>query len=209
MAHDDRNIGDVGTPRRKTALWVVWIGSCRSGDRMKGNHKARQKYTRGFYPKSRGAIEYIAAYSDAAWKLYDFILANATWNVNERNAMYGTYEFQISEMARELGHHSQTVKRSLRELHFGYPDREPVVPSFIAIVNVKGSTRSQWITVKVLKAKLRVSDYKRKRNPDKNRPIEKPANANPETIAYLKNLADDIRKRRSLPEVNGNGGNSK
>ena len=173
---------------------------------MTATGKARRQYNKGFYPKSRGAIEYIAAYSDAAWKLYDFILANATWDVNDRNPIYGTFEFQIADTSRTLGHHPQTIKRSLRELNFGYIDRNPMIPPFIEIMNVKGSTRAQWITVKVLKAKLRPADYKKRRTrPDDAPPVDVPANANPETIAYLKSLADGIRKQKTLPGVNGNG----
>ena len=173
---------------------------------MTATGKARRQYNKGFYPKSRGAIEYIAAYSDAAWKLYDFILANATWDVNDRNPIYGTFEFQIANTSRILGHHPQTIKRSLRELHFGYIDRNPIVPPFINILNVKGSTRSQWIMVKILKAKLRPADYKKQRTrPNDVPPMDVPASANPETIEYLKKLADGIRNRRTLPEVNGNG----
>lgn len=162
---------------------------------MKRNHRSG-----GYFTKSRGAFDYIATYSDAAWKLYDWILGHSRWDVAPSNPHYGTVQFQISDVARQMGHHTQTIKRSLRELHFGYPESDPPAPPFIRIIAVSGNTRSQVITAKLLKPKLRPSDFKNRTQRPESPGI--PKTTDPELKRYLKRLADGIRRQRKLPDVN-------
>lgn len=152
---------------------------------------------KGFYPRSRGIFDYIGIYSDAAWKLYDWLLGHADWKDPER---YGQIDVKIVDLAKALRKHPQTIKRCIRELHYGYTigRKEDLAPPFIKVIKVSGKTNSQVITIQILKVKLKPQDFKKNHKADD--PFVIPDEANKETIAYYKTMAKKLRDKRKLPE---------
>lgn len=114
--------------------------------------KRKNKQQRnGHFPFYRGAYDYIATYSDSAWKLYTYFLGHSNWTANPRHDEFATYTFAIKNVAETLHHNRATIRRAIDELAVGHL---PDAPAFIEIVRVDGNTRSMMITIRILKAKL-------------------------------------------------------
>lgn len=127
-------------------------------------HGAGPSTEETFLPLSRGLRKYQRVYTPAAMSLYLWLLQGAEWRPGPD---YGTVEATLLEMREGLALDRKTIKTALKELERGYPfpflsrTGTDTAPAFILIEKISKRGRQTLYRIRILKAKLRLSDFDR------------------------------------------------